>query len=99
MKKRPSVAESSARSKADSNLTDTSRRAQRLRIASLLLKRGSANTLELRRLCNSLHPAGRVMELRRCGWRIDLYWEAANDEHGRPHRVGRYVLQRAGGGV
>ncbi len=96
-----------ARSKAKSNrtsrcqpkVTDTARRAQRLRIAAVLLERGSANTMELRTKCNALHPAGRIMELREAGWRIDLLWEAANDDQGRPHRVGRYVLQRAGGGV
>lgn len=81
------------------NPNDTTRRAQRLRIAALLLEQGSANTLELRATCNALHPAGRIMELREAGWRIDLLWEAANDERGRSHRVGRYVLQRAGDGV
>lgn len=99
MKKRPSVSESSARRKADSNLRNTSRRAQCRRIAAYLLQRGSGNTMQLREQCNALHPAGRIMELRRAGWRIALYWEAANDSQGRPHRIGRYVLQSAGGAV
>lgn len=99
MKKARHLSESSAPRKADSSLESTSRRAQCRRIAAYLLHHGSANTIELREQCNALYPPARVMELRELGWAIATIWEAANDEHGRPHRVGRYVLQSAGGAI
>lgn len=74
-------------------LHNTSRDAQRARIVSYLLIHGSATTLELRRECNCLHPAGRVQELRELGWHIDTVPDHDHDDQGNPHRIGRYVLK------
>ena len=98
MKSAQPVSESSApRSKGNSNLSDTSRRAQCRRIADYLRQHGAATTLELRSACNALYPPARVLELREFGWQIVTTFIRADDEHGRPHRVGRYTLIRAGG--
>jgi len=97
MKNAQPVAELSApRSKAE-RITDTNRRAQRRRIAAYLLQHGSATTIQLRELCNAMHPAGRVRELRRIGWSIATVREWAIDAQGMKHWCGRYVLQRPGG--
>lgn len=99
MKNAHPVSEVSAPDTADSNITETSRRAQCKRIAAHLSRHQSATTLELRSACNALYPPARVLELREAGWEIITTYIRANDEHGRPHRVGRYTLLRAGGAV
>ncbi|MFP5441357.1 MAG: helix-turn-helix domain-containing protein [Gammaproteobacteria bacterium] len=97
MKNAQPVAELSApRSKAE-RITDTNRRAQQRRIAAFLLEHGSATTIQLRELCNAMHPAGRIKELRRSGWSIATVWTLEHDAQGRAHRCARYVLQRPGG--
>lgn len=96
MKKRPTVSDTSARDKRNST-RNTSHRAQCRRIADYLRRHGTATTLELRSACNALYPPARVLELRESGWKIVTTFIRADDEHGRPHRVGRYTLMRAGG--
>jgi len=96
MKKRPSVSESSARSKVDST-RDTTLAAQRRRIGDYLLAHGRATTIELRDNCNAMMPAARILEMRRLGWSIATVWIWANDAQGRPHRCALYVLQRGKG--
>lgn len=78
-------------------ITATSLAAQRARIGDYLLKHGRASTIELRDNANAMHPAARVMEMRRAGWRIITQWRKAFDAQGRPHRCGLYVLLQAGG--
>lgn len=99
MKKRPSVSESSARHKADSNLSDTTAAAQRRRIGDYLLAHGSATTIELRERCNAMHPAGRIKEMRRIGWSIETVRQIAADAQGCLHNCARYVLTRPGGAI
>lgn len=97
MKNAHPVSEVSAADTADSNITNTSRAAQCKRIAVYLLLHQAATTIDLREKCNAMHPAGRIMELRRDGWEIALTWERSIDAQGREHTCGRYVLQSSGG--
>jgi len=87
----------SQHSPKQSRINDTSRPAQRRRVAEYLLQHGRATTLELQTHCNALHSPRRIFELR-CdlGWRIETQWRRAHDAQGRPHRVGSYVLLKAG---
>lgn len=81
----------------NSGINNTARSAQRRRVADYLLRHGRATTLELQANCNALHSPRRVFELRRdLGWQIETQWRRAHDPQGRPHRVGSYVLLRAG---
>jgi hypothetical protein len=75
----------------------TARKAQRRRVADYLLRHGQATTLDLQIHCNALHPPRRVFELRHdFGWEIVTHWQRAEDQQGRSHRVGSYVLLKAG---
>lgn len=84
-----------ARSKAQSNASDTSFHAQRQRIGEYLLRYGSATTIDLRERCNAMHPAGRIKEMRRIGWNIVTVWTHDTDAQGNAHRCARYVLKRS----
>ena len=80
-----------------SRTDSTTRPAQRRRVAEYLVRHGRASTLELQQHCGALHPPRRVFELRtELGWRIETQWRKEHDSQGRPHRVGSYVLLRAG---
>ncbi|WP_081678682.1 helix-turn-helix domain-containing protein [Desulfocurvibacter africanus] len=74
---------------------DNSSEAQRTRILEHLYS-ASLTTLEARRLLDVLHPAARVMELRRAGYRIVTHWTEDITPEGKPHRVARYVLHGEG---
>ena len=65
--------------------------AQRARLLSALQRR-PITTLEARRELDVLHPAARIMELRKQGHRIERCWTFDVTERGRPHRVARYSL-------
>ena len=65
--------------------------AQRARTLAALRVRPHT-TLELRRLQDVLHPAGRVMELRQHGEPIETHWAIDVTSEGQAHRVARYVL-------
>ena len=82
-------------SKNQENLATNSLEHQRMAIHAYLREHGTITTLEARRELDVLHPAARVMELRRAGLEIDLVWCDDLSENGRPHKVGRYIL--AGG--
>lgn len=69
------------------NLTKT---AQRERVLTLL-RNGPASTSQLRNV-QVMHPGGRVMELRRQGYKIVTTWQHAPDSEGVIHRQGVYVL-------
>lgn len=80
-----------------SHINNTSKVAQRRRVADYLLRHGIATTLDLQANCNALHSPRRVFELRHVfGWEIVTHWQRAHDQQGRPHRVGNYVLLKAG---
>lgn len=77
---------------------NTSAAAQRARILDSL-SRGSLTTLEARRLLDVLHPAARVMELRRLGHNIATVWTTDITSEGNEHRVARYILRESPGEV
>lgn len=50
----------------------------------------SLTTMEARDELSTLHPAGRILELRRQGYDIPLTWTNSIDENGVSHRIGVY---------
>ncbi|MDP1672844.1 MAG: helix-turn-helix domain-containing protein [Burkholderiales bacterium] len=73
------------------NATDTTSAAQRGRLLAALKTR-PLSTLEARRELDVLHPAARVMELRRDGYPIERAWTHDVTSEGYLHRVARYHL-------
>ena len=71
---------------------DLSTDAQRQRLLDAL-RRSPVTTLEARRNLEILHPAMRVLELKRLGHRIDTVIIHQATETGIKHRVAKYVLQ------
>ena len=70
--------------------------AQRARLLDAL-RRESFTTLEARRLFDVMHPAARIMELRRQGFNIVTVWTTDTTPEGNAHRVARYLLRQEGG--
>jgi hypothetical protein len=66
--------------------------AQRARLLDAL-RSTSVTTLEARRMLDILHPAMRVLELRRQGYLIETVWARQETDAGIRHRVARYVLK------
>lgn len=80
-----------------SRINNTSQLSQCRSVAEYILKHYQATTIDLQVNCNALHPPRRVFELRHdFGWKIETQWLRAEDSQGRPHRVGSYVLMKAG---
>jgi len=71
--------------------------AQRQRLLNYLHNHGSITTIEARREIDVIHPAGRIMDLRKGGWQIDTVWVEDITEQGKAHRVAKYVLSVTGG--
>ena len=71
--------------------TDTSAAMQRARMLDAL-KRRPLTTLQARRELDVMHPAARVMELRRDGYPIEMVWAHDITAEGYTHRVARYAL-------
>ena len=67
--------------------------AQRARILAHLQAGRPLTTLQARRELDTLHPAARVLELRRAGWAISMAWVTEETDAGQQHRVGRYWLE------
>lgn len=65
--------------------------AQRKRILEAL-KIAPVSTLKARRDLDVLHPAARVLELRKRGNEIHTFWNLEPTACGRLHRVAKYVL-------
>jgi hypothetical protein len=65
--------------------------AQRARLLAALSTR-AVTTLQARRELDILHPAMRVLELRRLGHPIATVWTTEATECGKPHRVALYAL-------
>lgn len=59
---------------------------ERLRVTSL-------DTLQARSELDVLHPAARIMELRKRGYRIETVWIDRPTDCGKLYRVAMYVLQ------
>lgn len=66
--------------------------AQRTRILAAL-REGPLTTLDARKHLDVLHPAMRVLELRRRGEPIATVWTLQATDCGQVHRIARYVLQ------
>ncbi|MFL9885215.1 helix-turn-helix domain-containing protein [Paraburkholderia agricolaris] len=66
--------------------------AQRSRVLEFLRHHGSLSTLDARHLLDCLHPAARIMELRRFGHEIATVWSHETTPEGGAHRVARYHL-------
>lgn len=66
--------------------------AQRSRVLDFLRRYGSLSTLDARHLIDVMHPAARVMELRRIGHEIATVWSHETTPEGSKHRVARYHL-------
>ncbi|WP_081723352.1 helix-turn-helix domain-containing protein [Paraburkholderia mimosarum] len=66
--------------------------AQRSRVLDFLRRYGSLSTLDARHLIDVMHPAARVMELRRVGHEIATVWSDEMTPEGGKHRVARYHL-------
>lgn len=73
------------------NHSDLSTDAQRQRLLEALRK-GPVTTLEARRHLEILHPAMRVLELKKIGHQIDTVIIRQATEAGIKHRVAKYVL-------
>lgn len=66
--------------------------AQRKRILEFLRVR-PLDTLTARKLLDVMHPAARVMELRKRGWKIQTVKIDRTSDCGEIHRVACYVLE------
>lgn len=66
---------------------------QRQRILNHLKTIGPLNTLQARHKLDVMHPAMRVLELKKLGHDIDTVWINALTPEGCSHRVGQYVLR------
>lgn len=64
---------------------------QRQRLLEALHRR-PVSTLEARKEMDVLHPAARVMELRKQGIPVETHWTTQDTIDGRPHKVASYVL-------
>jgi hypothetical protein len=73
-------------------LKDNSAKSQRQRILRHLQAVGNLNTLEARHKLDCLHPAMRVLELKKIGHDIQTVWINALTPEGCNHRVGQYIL-------
>ena len=77
------------------NHTNTSSGAQRARMLKELRNR-ALTTLQAGSELDVLHPAARVMELRRTGVSIERIWTYDETSEGYRHRVARYRLTAEG---
>jgi glucose-6-phosphate-specific signal transduction histidine kinase len=66
--------------------------AQRRRLLERL-RAGAVSTIQARRELDILHPAARVMELRKRGFEIETREAIEATQEGQRHRVALYVLR------
>jgi len=74
------------------NFKDNSANNQSLKILDWLLEKNSITTDQAREHLDVMHPAGRIKELRRAGYLINLDWIIWISDYGIKHRIGKYVL-------
>lgn len=84
--------------KSKMRLYGNSASSQRARLLKFFESIPRISTMEAREMLGILHPGGRIMELRRKGYRIDTHWIEEPDSNGVSHRVGLYVYQGRSGG-
>lgn len=77
------------------NTPHTSAAQQSQRLLDYLRVHGSCTTIEARQGLDIIHPAGRVLSLRKAGEKIETVWTWDVTEQGKQHRVANYLL--AGG--
>ena len=75
--------------------SDLSVEAQRQRLLDALTERGSITTQQARNELEVMHPAGRIMELRKKGLEIVTVWAHEQSSGGVVHRIARYLMRRA----
>jgi Helix-turn-helix domain len=68
---------------------------QREILLSYLLAHHRITTLEARTSLDILHPAGRILELRKDGKNIITHWTTQKTPKGK-HRIAQYVLLSGG---
>jgi hypothetical protein len=71
---------------------------QRTRLLDSLRQR-SISTIEARRELDIMHPAARIMELRRDGYQIEKITVDERSDCDQLHKVARYILIPTGDGV
>jgi Helix-turn-helix domain len=91
--KKAATREGAAQSKSRSKYSNDAA-SQRSRLLEFLRKRGSLSTIDARHLIDVMHPAARVMELRRQGHDIMTAWAHETTPEGGTHRIARYRLMR-----
>ncbi|KTD18720.1 Uncharacterised protein [Legionella lansingensis] len=79
--------------KSKNHLYGNSASSQRARLLKFFESIPRISTIEAREVLGILHPGGRIMELRKKGYRIDTHWVEEPDANGVLHRVGLYVYQ------
>jgi hypothetical protein len=75
--------------RGDSN----SAHSQRQKLLQWLREHGVIDTITARRELDVMHPAARIMELKKRGHKIDTVWVERHTDCGKVHRVALYVLQ------
>jgi len=102
MKNAPTVSSQSTQSEhvnysmPTDNVESLSAEAQRARILQFLKSGKPLTTLQARHHLNVMHPAARVMELRKRGYKIITCRRKDADTAGREHSVAEYVLMPGG---
>lgn len=82
----------------DQFITEGGKLRQANQVLAWLQHNGSLTSLEAREMLGILHPAGRVLELRKRGWHIETQSVGGWDAQGRPHkRNALYVLKSDNG--
>ncbi|WP_244109482.1 helix-turn-helix domain-containing protein [Burkholderia anthina] len=92
--KKAATLEGAAQNKAQAHYSSNDAAAQRHRVLDFLRQYGSLSTLDARHKIDVMHPAARIMELRRIGVEISTVWTQEATPEGGWHRVARYHLMR-----
>ncbi|WP_175878034.1 helix-turn-helix domain-containing protein [Burkholderia sp. BCC0097] len=92
--KKAATLKGAAQNKAQDHYSSNDAAAQRHRILDFLRQYGSLSTLDARHKIDVMHPAARIMELRRIGVEISTVWTQEATPEGSWHRVARYHLMR-----
>ena len=71
-----------------------SRAAQRVSLLRHMKEHVGITTLQARQLLSVMHPAGRILELRRKGFEIVTAWVYDTDSAGKLHKQALYILKR-----
>lgn len=92
--KKAAARTSAAQIRSQSQFSGNNAAAQRGRVLEYPRHHGSLSTLDARHLIDVMHPAARIMELRRAGHSITTVWTHATTPEGGTHRIARYRLMR-----